>query len=55
MTPTREINESAWKEFCHRVEEDCRGALVTIELRQADGKTATVARELPLRGLAMDD
>jgi len=52
---TQEIAETGWKQFCQRVQEFCQGAMVTIELQQPEGTTATIARDLPLRGIAIDD
>ena len=52
---TQEITQSAWIEFCNRVREFCRGSLVTIELQQPDGSTETIAQDVALREIALDD
>jgi hypothetical protein len=52
---TREVSPRGWKAFCERVRESCRGALVSIEVQQPDGTTAKVARDLPLRTIALDE
>lgn len=55
MMLTREISPPAWRPFCERVHEACRGALVSIEVQQPDGTTTDVARDLPLQSIALDD
>ena len=53
---TVEVDPKKWVQFCHRLEEFCRGAMLTIETTTNDGRTIrTVAQEVPLRHLALDD
>lgn len=52
---TREVSPEGWKAFCERVQEACRGSLVSIEVQQPDGTTASVARDLPLRSIGLDN
>jgi hypothetical protein len=52
---TREVTPQGWKTFCERVRESCRGSLVSIEVQQPDGTTASVARDLPLRAIDLDE
>ena len=48
---TQEIAQTGWKQFCDRVQEFCQGAMLSIEFQQPDGTIATIARDLPLRGM----
>lgn len=52
---TGEVIPKHWKYFCQRVSETHKGALVQIQLAEADGGLRAVAGELPLQSFAFDD
>jgi hypothetical protein len=51
---TVEIPEKKWEQFCHRLQEVCRGAKTSIQLVQSDGAISSIAREAPLQTVALD-
>jgi hypothetical protein len=50
-----EVAEKKWEEFCSRVEESCRDALMNIYIIHPGEPATTVARELPLLRMSLDD
>jgi hypothetical protein len=52
---TVEIQEKQWKQFCDRMEQFCRGAMVTIHLENGDVAKAELAVDLPLRHIVLDE
>ena len=52
---TVEVNEKKWGQFCQRLEEFCRGALVKVQVKDHEGMERTVAQDVPLRRVALDD
>ena len=52
---TLEVTQSKWERFCQQLEESCRGAMITIELVQLDGAMTTIARDLPLGSVILDE
>ena len=50
---TLEVPEKDWPQFCRKIEEFCRGAMVCIELHDAQGTQNTVAHDVPLRALGL--
>jgi hypothetical protein len=55
MAKTVEIDEKKWFQFCRRIEEYCRGAMVTVELDPGSGSKTIVIENVPLRHVAFDE
>lgn len=52
---TVEVDEKKWSRFCQRIEEHCRGAMVTVELEPGSGSKTTVIANAPLRHVSFDE
>jgi len=52
---TVEVNEKKWRQFCQQLEEFCRGALVKVQVKDGEGLERTVAHDVPLRRVELDD
>ncbi len=52
--PVAEIDQKAWCQFCLRVQDACRGSMISMEIMGADGSRRMVARDMPLRSVALD-
>jgi hypothetical protein len=51
---TLEVDSKNWTRFYQKLEEFCRGAMVTIQLEDRDGTKSVVAENVPLRHMAFD-
>ena len=52
---TLEVAEKKWEQFCQRIEEFCRGAMVSIQVVEPDGARRTVVQRVPLVRVALDE
>lgn len=52
---TLEVDQRKWFQFCQRLEEFCRGAMVTIEVANGGCAPSTVVQGAPLRHVALDN
>ena len=50
----REINSRDWPDFCNRLNQQCRGALVRIESILPDGKKSDRVGEATFEGMELD-
>lgn len=51
---TKEISQAAWTKFCDRLNESCRGSMITIQLVRPDGSTSMLAESAPLQSIILD-
>ena len=52
---TLEVHEKGWPQFCRKIEEFCRGAMISIEIHDAQGAKTAIAQDVPLRALGLVD
>ncbi len=52
---TVEVIENGWEQLCERIQEACHGGMVNIQLVESDGTATTIAQDLPLQRVALDD
>ena len=52
---TLEVHEKGWPQFCRKIEEFCRGAMISIEIQDSQGAKTAIAQDLPLRALGLVD
>jgi hypothetical protein len=52
---TVEVDQKKWLQFCQRIEDYCRGAMVTVELDPGSGSKTTVVENAPLRHVSFDE
>lgn len=52
---TEELIRPDWKEFGRRLQERCRGSMVTIELVNPDGARRTIVKNEPLQSVATEE
>ena len=50
----QEINSKDWREFCQRVDRQCQGAMISIELVEPDGLKTEITSDLTLEGMVFD-
>jgi hypothetical protein len=51
----KEVSRKGWQTFCERIQQSHHGALISIELTTPDGRTETLARNMPLQSIALDE
>ncbi len=52
---TAEVAPKQWQRFCERVQALAQNAMVSIQIVRSDGTTDTVARNVPLLRVALND
>ncbi|HVV01005.1 MAG TPA: hypothetical protein VHH88_06555 [Verrucomicrobiae bacterium] len=52
---TIEVSQNQWANFCERLTQQHREALVTVQTEDGEGKITTLMQDKPLRALRLDD
>jgi hypothetical protein len=52
---TVEVSRKGWEKFCERIQEYRHNAIVSIHWVRPDGAASTIAQDVPLQRVALDD